>query len=475
MSVTKEDYLRKQEVLKLWGQIVDLFATKSSVTTLQGYFTDGKAKKAIADGDGNTISTTYLKVALKGAHNGLAELDANGLVPSSQLPSYVDDVLEYASKSAFPATGTTGKIYVALDTNLTYRWSGSAYTEISPSLALGETSSTAYRGDRGKTAYTHATDASRLTTAESSGFYKFATTAEGHIASVTAVTASDITTLIGDTYQVKVSKLGSTTKPLYTSAAGTFAECSTYAGGTKVTLNGTSKAASTASFYAPTGAGTSGQVLKSTAGAPEWVNQSTLTAGALTTVSKTAWGKTFWTANGVPDSISGDMTGVGDVKMDNDKGIYIKDYTANTYREVLKLDYTDLLSLGYETGEQGYDTSIWGSQVILSAYDGSEYQDIVTAKVENGTNKLEVSGNLMLTKSSYTSNGLSLDASGNMKVSDGARLTDIYGSAIKFYIGSSEAAAIDSANKNLTSQGSVIGLRGVAAYGIADLSIISNS
>ena len=59
MSVTKEDYLRKQEVLKLWGQIVDLFATKSSVTTLQGYFTDGKAKKAIADGDGNTISPTY--------------------------------------------------------------------------------------------------------------------------------------------------------------------------------------------------------------------------------------------------------------------------------------------------------------------------------------------------------------------------------------------------------------------------------
>ena len=91
----------------------------------------------------------------KGAANGVAELDANGLVPTSQLPSFVDDVLEYSSKSAFPATGETGKIYVALDTNLTYRWSGTAYVEISPSLALGETSSTAYRGDRGKIAYDH--------------------------------------------------------------------------------------------------------------------------------------------------------------------------------------------------------------------------------------------------------------------------------------------------------------------------------
>lgn len=73
--------------------------------------------------------------------------------------------------------------------------------------------------------------------------------------------------------QNKVAKLGSTTKPVYTSAAGTFAECSTYAGGTAVTLNGASKAASTASFYAPTGAGTSGQVLMSAgSGAPSWTS-----------------------------------------------------------------------------------------------------------------------------------------------------------------------------------------------------------
>lgn len=60
-------------------------------------------------------------------------LDSGGLIPSALLPSYVDDVLEYANLAAFPGTGTAGKIFVALDTNKTYRWGGSAYTEISPS------------------------------------------------------------------------------------------------------------------------------------------------------------------------------------------------------------------------------------------------------------------------------------------------------------------------------------------------------
>lgn len=91
----------------------------------------------------------------KGANSGVAELDENGKVPSSQLPSYVDDVIECDTVDDLPLTGETGKIYVVLDTNKTYRWSGSAYVVISPSLALGETSSTAYRGDRGKTAYDH--------------------------------------------------------------------------------------------------------------------------------------------------------------------------------------------------------------------------------------------------------------------------------------------------------------------------------
>ena len=100
---------------------------------------------------GDTSVTTQINNAIASK----ADLDTNGKVPSSQLPSYVDDVLEYSAKSNFPSTGESGKIYVDTATNLTYRWSGSAYVEISPSLALGETSSTAYRGDRGKIAYDH--------------------------------------------------------------------------------------------------------------------------------------------------------------------------------------------------------------------------------------------------------------------------------------------------------------------------------
>lgn len=71
--------------------------------------------------------------ANKGVTNGYAGLDGTGKVPAAQLPAFVDDVLEAANLAAFPATGSTGIIYVALDTNKTYRWSGSAYVEISPS------------------------------------------------------------------------------------------------------------------------------------------------------------------------------------------------------------------------------------------------------------------------------------------------------------------------------------------------------
>ena len=86
----------------------------------------------------------------KGAPSGLASLNESGIIPSAQLPSYVDDVIEVDTFSNLPGTGESGKIYIVQDTNLTYRWSGTDYVEISKSLALGETSSTAYPGDKGK-------------------------------------------------------------------------------------------------------------------------------------------------------------------------------------------------------------------------------------------------------------------------------------------------------------------------------------
>lgn len=125
-----------------------------------------------------------------------SNLDATkltGTVPTASLPSYVDDVLEYSSQSGFPSTGETGKIYVDTGTNLTYRWGGSSYVEISPSLALGETSSTAYRGDYGASAYAHAV--TNKGSAFSSGLYKITTNAEGHVTAATAVQKSDITGL----------------------------------------------------------------------------------------------------------------------------------------------------------------------------------------------------------------------------------------------------------------------------------------
>jgi hypothetical protein len=87
-------------------------------------------------GLGNVDNTSDLNKPISTATQSALDLKADlvgGLVPSSQLPSYVDDVLEYANLAAFPVTGETSKIYVAKDTNKTYRWSGSVYVEISAS------------------------------------------------------------------------------------------------------------------------------------------------------------------------------------------------------------------------------------------------------------------------------------------------------------------------------------------------------
>lgn len=85
------------------------------------------------------LAVAAIPSSQKGAPNGVATLDSSGLVSTSQLPSYVDDVLEYASLPNFPAEGEVAKIYVAIDTNKIYRWSGSAYIEISPTAGNADT------------------------------------------------------------------------------------------------------------------------------------------------------------------------------------------------------------------------------------------------------------------------------------------------------------------------------------------------
>ena len=128
-----------------------------------------------------------------GAANGVASLGEDGKIPSSQLPSFVDDVLEYDTESAFPSAGEAGKIYVDKSTNKTFRWSGTQYVVIGSSLALGTTTGSAFDGANGQAAYTHAV--TNKGAAFTSGLYKITTNAEGHVTAATKVSKTDITEL----------------------------------------------------------------------------------------------------------------------------------------------------------------------------------------------------------------------------------------------------------------------------------------
>lgn len=141
-KIDKEIADRKAEIDRIENKFDGV--TDKLEEALQKEIEDRKA------GDTTITNSLNAFISTKGQPSGLAELDSTGKVPAAQLPSYVDDVLEYSTKAQFPQTGETGKIYVAKDTNLTYRWTGTQYLEISQSLALGETPSTAYSGDKGK-------------------------------------------------------------------------------------------------------------------------------------------------------------------------------------------------------------------------------------------------------------------------------------------------------------------------------------
>lgn len=139
----------------------------SRLETAEGNIADVEttANNAKTATETNASAITAINNA-KGAKSGIATLDSSGKVPVDQLPSYVSDVIEgYSDGSASTnsattfysdkekktkLTGETNKIYVDLNTNKTYRWGGSQYTEISASIALGTDANTAYAGDKGK-------------------------------------------------------------------------------------------------------------------------------------------------------------------------------------------------------------------------------------------------------------------------------------------------------------------------------------
>jgi hypothetical protein len=105
----------------------------TATTTVAGKSELADDTEALAMSAADRVLTPHNIGSIVNVNNGLVKLDSGGKVASAQLPAFVDDVLEYANLAAFPGSGTTGIIYVALDTNKTYRWGGSSYTEISPS------------------------------------------------------------------------------------------------------------------------------------------------------------------------------------------------------------------------------------------------------------------------------------------------------------------------------------------------------
>ena len=230
--------------------------------------TSGKTIATIDEADGK-ISATFQDISIlssqisdKGTANCVATLDANGHVPSSQLPSYVDDVIE-GTVSTFPATGETGKIYVDTTTNTSYRWSGSQYVKVASDLSLGETSSTAYRGDYGAAAYAHAI--TNKGSAYANGLYKITTNSEGHVTAATAAVEADImalhtahTSQVSGLYKITVDGTGhvsaaSAVEKADITSLGIPAQDTTYSTGTGFT-SGLTK------LYTSYGSGTDGAI-----------------------------------------------------------------------------------------------------------------------------------------------------------------------------------------------------------------------
>jgi len=174
----------------------------AALSGTQGFLKKNGANTWLLDG------TSYESSANKGVAGGYASLDGSGKVPSTQLPSYVDDVIEAANLAAFPATGEAGKIYVTLDTNKTYRWSGSAYVEIASSpgstdavtegltnlyfttararQALSASGSISYNSTTGVISYTAPTALSAFT--NDTGFITASASITGNAATATTAT-----------------------------------------------------------------------------------------------------------------------------------------------------------------------------------------------------------------------------------------------------------------------------------------------
>lgn len=260
--------------------------TSTQVTTALGYTPENAANKGVA--------------------NGYASLDATAKIPTAQLPSYVDDVLEYANLAGFPATGSTGLIYVALDTNKIYRWSGSAYIEISPSPgstdAVPEGSVNLYFTTARARASISATGSlSYNSTTGVLSFTDAVTSVAGKTGAVT-LTSSDVG--LGNVENTALSTWAGSTNltTLGTITSGTWS-ASTIAlarGGTGATTQ-----AGAANAILPTQTGNSGKYLTTDGTNVSWA---TVTGSGSVTSVAASGGTTGLTFSGSPITSSGTLT-----------------------------------------------------------------------------------------------------------------------------------------------------------------------
>lgn len=280
--------------------------------------------KVVANMDDITTLTTAVGTKLnaseKGVANGVATLDANGLVPSSQLPSYVDDVLEYTNLAAFPGTGETGKIYIALDTGKIYRWSGSVYINISSNVSTADAATklaTARTiGMTGDVTWTSAAfdgtgNVTGVATLANSGvtagtYTKVTVDAKGRVTVGAGLAATDIPSL-------DVSKL--TTGTLSVARGGT---------GQSTAVAGAVLYGASSSTTAYTAVGTAGQALISNgASAPTWATLD------LTYLPDAAFKKSVKAATTANITLSGAQTVDGIALVAGDRVLVKNQTTAN--------------------------------------------------------------------------------------------------------------------------------------------------
>lgn len=154
MAIKNTKFNEGISYLAIFGKDVDDFVTLAELELLlEPYMTEVEITNLVNNINTSSGFITISDVLPLLSHK--ADLDETGTIPEHQLPSYIDEVKAYASSTVFPTTGLDGVIYVDNTENKSYRWAGTTYVQLDSGLTIGETSATAYRGDRGKVAYDH--------------------------------------------------------------------------------------------------------------------------------------------------------------------------------------------------------------------------------------------------------------------------------------------------------------------------------